>query len=233
MANNQPPESESPKRERSKVKLALWIGVPIVFFLLILLILHNWFGYWVVSAYSNGNFMTLSGKLLVDCPTFLIEKGALRHKDFHHYLGTRFRRPRDQIRAIVGEYDNSRKIGALEVLTFCWLTFGRSVFSGLDPFYRQKLAISMLRDLGQPEEQRFLDCVDLYLKSPRKGQNDLATILLLCDYYQEPYEAIFSKLSKAGDSESERDALGELRAQFETILVPQIGKRQLSAFYPK
>ncbi|MFC1582364.1 HEAT repeat domain-containing protein [Planctomycetota bacterium] len=73
-----PIEPES-KQKNNALRLSLWIGVPAVFLILILWVLHNWFGYWVCTVYIKWDFADKQCVWVVKkAPYWLITKGLTK-----------------------------------------------------------------------------------------------------------------------------------------------------------
>jgi hypothetical protein len=72
----QKPE-QTPKKNNA-LRLSLWIGIPALALILILWVLHNWFGYWVCKIHQKWDFADSQCEWLIgNTPLWFTSKGVL------------------------------------------------------------------------------------------------------------------------------------------------------------
>jgi len=68
------------EKESRVLKISLWIGIPIIAIVIILWVLHNWFGYWIGLTYKKYDFADTQCRWMVNkLPLWLIGKGILKY----------------------------------------------------------------------------------------------------------------------------------------------------------
>ncbi|MFC1479538.1 hypothetical protein ACFL6F_02975 [Planctomycetota bacterium] len=119
------PEDTAPQAERKTnkaVKVSLWVGIPTIALILILWVLHNWFGYWIFCGLSRGHSTTI--RIRVWCfenmPLWLIGKGLVRVGESNSGLSilhtSRYPESIKYILFALRNCEDSKKITALNIL---------------------------------------------------------------------------------------------------------------------
>jgi len=69
------------ERKSRALKISIWIGIPTIAIVIILWVLHNWFGYWLVKIYTKYDFADRPCEWMRDnLPFWFIGKGLLKNE---------------------------------------------------------------------------------------------------------------------------------------------------------
>jgi len=78
------------ERDNKALKISLWLGIPSTVLIIVLFVLHNWLGYWIIEIHSKwSSTENVCEWMIIKLPLWLTGKGILKSKKLYYHVPTK------------------------------------------------------------------------------------------------------------------------------------------------